>query len=153
MNKGTLFLLFSIVLLGGAVALLSSLQGGTLQPVLPSLEGGTEAKTAEQAEEKETALLQVALEVEGERYDIGVPLGSTVYDLMAKAQEQEHISFSGREFADLGFFVEAINGKSQSNRERKYWIYYINRQKAQMGVSWYQPQPYDVISFKYEDEE
>ncbi|MDP2735682.1 MAG: DUF4430 domain-containing protein [bacterium] len=143
-NKGTLFLLFSIVLLGSGVALTASLQGGTSSPVLPQTEENVQ---------QEPQLLSVTLEAEGAPYELKIAPGSTVYDLMVKAAQETGFTFSGREFAGLGFYVDTINGKKESTRNSKYWIYYINRQKAPMGISWYELQAHDIISFELEDEE
>ena len=93
------------------------------------------------------------LEVQGATYEIAVPQGSTVYELMAKAQEETDFSFSGREFAGMGFFVEEIQGKRQNPKEQRYWMYSINGQKAQLGISFYELQSNDVISWTYEQEE
>jgi len=138
-NKGTLILLFSIVLLGGFVAFTSSLQDGTLSPVLP------------QSAENPSELLSVALEVQETLYELKIAEGSSVYDLLAVAQETTDFTFAGREFAGLGFYVDSVNGKKEGNN--KYWIYYINGQKAHVGVSWYQLNNHDTITFHLEDEE
>ena len=138
MKRGTFVLLFSIVLFGGGVAFSSSLQDRTSGLVPPP---GT------------IPVVLAVLEVQGATYEIAVPQGSTVYELMAKAQEETDFSFSGREFAGMGFFVEEIQGKRQNPKEQRYWMYSINGQKAQLGISFYELQSNDVISWTYEQEE
>ncbi len=140
MNKGTLFLLFSIVLLGAGVAIGGAfLQGGTKDIVLA-------LRTSEQ-------FIPISLEVEGTVYKMSVESGSNVYDAMIQAQKISNLSFEGSEFSKLGFFVEEINGLGQNPRAGKYWIYYLNGRKAEVGISVYKLQMNDVISWKYEDEE
>lgn len=135
MHKATAFLLFSIVLFGGGIALLSSFHGRTSEVVPPSTE------------------IPAVLEAEGKRYELEVAPESTAYDLMLLAQEETDFSFSGREFAGLGFFVEEIQGKRQNPREGRYWIYSVNGQKVELGVSLYKLKANDVISWSYEKEE
>jgi hypothetical protein len=135
MKKGTLFLFFAIVLLGGGIALTAAFQDRTLSFVPPF------------------AKFPAVLKIEGQRSEMEVSPQSTVYDLMLQAQEETDFTFSGREFAGIGFFVEEINKKRQSNKERKYWIYSINGKKAMVGVSQYIVEPYDIITWNYEDQE
>tara|TARA_Y100000310_G_C20688913_1_gene820929 strand:+ start:1796 stop:2485 length:690 start_codon:yes stop_codon:yes gene_type:complete len=140
MNKGTLFVLFFIVLFGGGVAF-TALVGDRTESIVPT--SGTTAQ----------ALIPISLEVEEVTYELHVEPGSSVHDAMAKAQETSDLNFTGRQFAELGFFVEEINGVKQNPRAGKYWIYYINGRKAEVGISVYIVQENDIISWKYEDEE
>ena len=142
MNKVTLSTLLFVVLLGGGVALIGALQDRTLNNV--------PAPLGQQAQEQG---ISVVLEVPEVRYSITLSKGSSVYDLLVKAQEETEFRFSGKDFIGLGFFVEEINGKEQNPRAGKYWIYYINDQKAEVGISIYKLKSHDVISWKYEDEE
>ncbi|TSC56271.1 MAG: Uncharacterized protein Greene071421_274 [Parcubacteria group bacterium Greene0714_21] len=99
------------------------------------------------------ALLNTTLGFPDAKYEVFVPVGSTVYDLMDKASKQYGFSFSGESFPGMGFFVEEIKGVRQNPGKGLYWIYYINGEKSQVGVSSYILKPYDVISWKYGDEE
>lgn len=101
--------------------------------------------------EQET--VQAVIEVQGLSYKISVPEGSTAYDLMvAAAFQYEDFSFKGKEFSGLGFFVEEINGLAQDKQGGIYWIYYINGEKAPLGVSQYKLKANDVIAWSYEKE-
>ena len=138
MNKGTLILLFFVVLLGGGVAI-NSFLGGRTEHFVPAL------RTLEQ-------LIPVNLEIEGAVYKVSVKPGSSVYDAMVQAQETADLDFEGSEFPGLGFFVEEINGLRQDSRAGKYWIYYINGESAKVGISVYIIKTNDFISWKYEKE-
>ncbi|MBI2113387.1 MAG: DUF4430 domain-containing protein [Candidatus Wildermuthbacteria bacterium] len=94
---------------------------------------------------------RATLEIEGIPYDVSFQQQSTVYDLMKIAEQQHGIVFAGREYAGLGFFVDSINGKRESQIKGMHWIYSINGKKANVGVSWYIIQPNDVISWTYEN--
>lgn len=83
-------------------------------------------------------------------YAVSVPEGSSVYELMNIIAEEDGFSFYGKDYgAGMGFFVEEINGKRQNPKEKKYWIYYINGEKAKVGISTYIVQLNDVIEWKY----
>ncbi len=79
--------------------------------------------------------------------------GSTVYEAMLWMQENRGLQIEGTQYGNLGFFVESIGGIENDKRGGKYWIYYINGAKAQMGISQYVIQPNDIITWKYEHEE
>lgn len=74
---------------------------------------------------------------------------TTVYDLMVKLKSENKISFTGKEYSGMGFFVDEINGVKNDNLAGKYWIYYINGQTAQVGISNYVIKPNDLIEWKY----
>ena len=147
MKKGTLFLLFSVVLLGGGVAGSAFLHGGT-ESIVPAPR--TQEITATTLQEE---TIPITFKVDGIEQQINVVLGSSAYDAMVQAKETSGLSFEGSEFPGLGFFVEEINGLRQNPRAGKYWIYYINGRKAEVGISVYKLKTHDVISWKYEDEE
>ncbi len=97
--------------------------------------------------------IEATLAIEEKAYVVLLPEGSSVHDLMAKARETSDFQFKGQEFPGLGFFIQAINGLEQSPRLGKYWIYYINGKKAEVGISAYTVNNHDIISWRYEDEE
>ena len=97
--------------------------------------------------------IEATLTVEGKTYLVSLPEGSSAYDLMAKTQEISDFQFRGEEFPGLGFFIQEINSLEQSPRLGKYWIYYINGKKAEVGISAYTVNNHDIISWEYEDEE
>lgn len=96
--------------------------------------------------------ISVTLEAGETRYEVTIPQGSSVYDVMEEAEAQG-FSFEGREFSGLGFFVEEIEDKRQNPKDRMYWIYYVNEKKAQVGVSLYIIEDNNVITFRYEEME
>jgi KaiC/GvpD/RAD55 family RecA-like ATPase len=96
---------------------------------------------------------KTVLEIENQSYPINIEAGNTAYDLMKHAEAAGYIRFSTNDYGgDLGRLVEEINGIRNSARDKKYWIYYINGKKATVGISNYQPQSGDIISWQYEDE-
>ncbi len=74
--------------------------------------------------------------------------GTTLYDALVQAQKNGQISFSGKEYAGLGFFMTSIGNLTSENG--KNLIYYINGKQASVGVSSYTPKDGDVIDWKLE---
>ena len=118
-----------------------------------------EEKVVEQNEEateplEETPqLVNVSFEVPHIGYDggsFGMKPGSTVHDVMQFLAAMQGLEFVGSEYGDLGFFVESIGGIKNDKLKGKYWIYYINGEKAKIGISNYIIQPNDIIFWKYE---
>lgn len=100
--------------------------------------------------QEETAI-PVVLSIQGKKYELKVPQQSTVYEAMDLARKTSGLSFQGKDFGGLGFFVEEINGVPQNHP--MYWIFSINGKKSQVGVSQYKLQAGDVILWSYEQEE
>ena len=90
------------------------------------------------------------LEVQDRRYESDISQNTSVYDFMVELQDTQDFQFSGRDFFGIGFFVEEINHVVENAQERVYWIFYINDQKAKVGISSYIIQPNDIITWKYE---
>ena len=106
-----------------------------------------------QESQEQENLIEATLVVEDRTYAVSVSEGSSAYDLMVKARETSDLQFKGKEFPGLGFFIQEINGLEQSPRLGKYWMYYINSTKAEVGISAYTVNSHDIILWRYEDEE
>ncbi|MFH1405280.1 MAG: DUF4430 domain-containing protein [Patescibacteria group bacterium] len=82
-----------------------------------------------------------------------LPAGASAYDLMVVAQEKGEFVFTGKEYEGMGYFVETVNGVAGDVEANMFWIYYINNEKAQVGVSAYELKEGDVIKWSYEQGE
>lgn len=80
--------------------------------------------------------------------NVRIPLSSraTLYDALSSAQENGILSFSGKEYQGLGFFVTDIGTLHQDNG--KYLVYFINGTEASTGVSSYIVNEGDTIVWK-----
>jgi len=88
------------------------------------------------------------LEINGIRYESEISGQMSVYDFMTQLRNEEKITFKEKNYPGMGKFIEEING-IKGNGE-KYWIYYVNDKKAEIGVSNYQINIGDIVSWKYE---
>lgn len=80
-------------------------------------------------------------------YDIPILSEGTVLDAM-RAHTASGFSFSGREFAGLGFFVEEIGGLR--NADGFYWTLFLNGAPAEEGASSARVTPADHVEWRYQ---
>ena len=73
---------------------------------------------------------------------------NTVLETMRSLSAGRALSFSGRDFPGLGFFVEEIN--DQKNTNGYYWILAVDGKKSELGVSSAIVHPGDVVEWRYE---
>lgn len=99
-------------------------------------------------------LKPITLLVQGEEYTTELDEQTTVYELMQtlSASSVKPFSFSGQDYgAGMGYFVTEINGIKNDPQAGEYWIYYINDESAQVGISNYIINKGDKIEWKYEN--
>ncbi|MBI3305996.1 DUF4430 domain-containing protein [Candidatus Nomurabacteria bacterium] len=70
------------------------------------------------------------------------------YDALIQAQNKGQMSFSGKNYPGLGFFVTEIGTLRAGNG--KNLLYYINEKEASVGVSSYTLKDGDIIEWKLE---
>jgi hypothetical protein len=91
------------------------------------------------------------LTIDGKTITATTAQNSTVYDAMNELQKQKILSFTTKKFTGLGYFIESINGISNSPCTGYYWTLYINNEEAKVGVSNYIIKPNDSITWKFEN--
>ena len=101
----------------------------------------------------ETDFLRASLVINGKSYPIALIGSSSVYDVMQSFNEVGKIKVDFKDYSGLGYFVDGIDGVKSDTLRAKYWIYYINGAKAQVGISNYQLKSGDIITWKYESAE
>ncbi len=111
-----------------------------------------ESKYKNNTDKEKRDVLITSFLVQDEEYNIEIPEGSTGYDLMQSASTQSNFTFSAKNFPGLGYFIEEINGQKNDHMKGIYWIYYINGEKAKVGISNYLLTNGDIIEWKYENE-
>jgi len=73
---------------------------------------------------------------------------SPVLDVMHALAGKGSFSFSGQDFPGLGFFVEEMNGRK--NTDGYYWILLVNGKKSDLGASQARLKEGDVVEWRYE---
>jgi hypothetical protein len=79
---------------------------------------------------------------------VGIPYieNETFYSALVSAQKSGLLTFVGREYSELGFFVSDIG--TLHSGEGKNLLYYINGKEASVGVSTYVPKNGDVVEWR-----
>jgi len=100
----------------------------------------------------DTNNIKVSLIVSDKKYETKIKEGSTVFEAMKKIEEESTsdnlFSFKYTEHSGLGSFITEIN--EIKGTPGKYWIYYVNNEKASVGVSKYIMKEGDIINWKQE---
>lgn len=78
--------------------------------------------------------------------ELSITEGETLYETFIRARDENKISFDGKEYPGLGFFVTSIGAMQGKNG--KNLIYYINGTEASVGISSYRPKNADIISWQ-----
>jgi hypothetical protein len=84
--------------------------------------------------------------ITGEEFAVQATGNATVYDTMNSLMSEGKITFEGKNYLGLGFFVTQIN--SLQSGDGKNLMYYINGTEAPVGVSSYVVQEGDIIEWK-----
>lgn len=87
-----------------------------------------------------------------ERCPVTIFKTTTVHKVMQTASRQCGFSYAGEKQGNLGFFVKEIAGLSQNVKKGYYWIFAVNGEKSQLGVSTRTVEPDDSIQWTYEAE-
>ena len=88
------------------------------------------------------------LVINGRKLEEVIKKNDTIYDFMTRIKEKKSLDFKSKTYSGMGKLIKEINGiKSKGN---KYWIYYVNGKKANVGVSNYKIKTGDVVSWKYQ---
>jgi hypothetical protein len=95
-----------------------------------------------------TLVANAALKVGETTYPLNVSQGGTVIDAMRTLAAASTFAFTGRDYPELGFFVDSINGKK--NADGRYWILYLNGLSASAGASTVMVSAGDTVEWKYE---
>lgn len=81
-------------------------------------------------------------------YEAKIANEISVYDFMLNLKSEGKINFKDKDYTGMGKLITELNGIKNSGK--KNWIYYVNGEKAKIGVSNYKINPGDVVSWKYE---
>lgn len=81
-----------------------------------------------------------------DEFTIQVSEHTTVYDAMNDLMSEGKMTFEGKDYPGLGFFVTQIN--SLVSGDGKNLMYYINNKEASLGVSTYVIKEGDIIEWK-----
>lgn len=97
-------------------------------------------------------IIKVSLIVLDKKYETEIKEGLSVFETMKQIEEKSTndnlFNFKYTEHSGLGSFITEINGIKGT--PGKFWIYYVNNEKASVGVSKQILKEGDIISWKQE---
>ncbi len=95
-------------------------------------------------------IISATLKVADKEYTAELTDPVTVYEMMDKTRRQTDFTFESRNHDYLGHFITAINGTLNDKKTGRFWIYYVNGEKARIGISNRILKNNDIIEWKYE---
>ena len=98
--------------------------------------------------ETQVSNISITVIVNDVNFNLSLNKGNSLYEVLYEAREKNQITFSGRQYSGLGFFITDIESLHQGNG--KNLLYYINDEKAKIGISSYIPKDGDIINWKLE---
>ncbi len=110
----------------------------------------TSTQTAPQEIGTPVDLAQGTFVINGKSYPVSFIAYTSVYEVMKQLNDSGKIKVDFKNYSGLGYFVDGIDGVKSDTLRGKYWIYYINGAKAQVGISTYELNSKDIITWKYE---
>lgn len=110
-----------------------------------------ESKTLEKTDYSFIGNLNFNLEINSKKITGYFSEGDTLYDSLDKMKKAGILSFEEKSFSGLGAYIYSIEGISEDKKNGKYWIYYINDEKANVGVSNYLLKEGDEIRWHLEN--
>ncbi|MBI4088060.1 DUF4430 domain-containing protein [Candidatus Kaiserbacteria bacterium] len=80
-------------------------------------------------------------------YTVPIASDTSVLNAMNAAMATGMLTFTGREYPGLGFFIESLNGKK--NADGFYWFLYVNGVSSDTGASQTLLHPGDTVEWRY----
>ena len=117
------------------------LESPTARVVTPKVNTVRRASTSDQ-----TVFSRAHISIAGENLEVRITDDMSVYDAMNVLKEEGKITFEGKNYPGLGFFVTRIN--SLISGDGKNLMYYINGVEASVGISTYEIKEGDIIEWK-----
>jgi hypothetical protein len=96
---------------------------------------------------------QITITITSTTYDISVPDGASVYDALRLLADTHPVEIKYKNFgAELGYMLQSIDNITNDYQTKHYWIYYLNDNKATIGISNNFLHSGDNITWQYEKE-
>lgn len=109
--------------------------------------GTPKVNTAQSTSTSDQAVFAKArITIAGEDLEVVITDNMSVYDAMNLLKKESKITFEGKNYPGLGFFVTKIN--SLESGDGKNLMYDINGVEASVGISTYEIKEGDIIEWK-----
>ena len=71
-----------------------------------------------------------------------------VFQITEKIAKENNLAFESQTYQDLGALITKI-GEKKNGEDGRYWQYWVNQQKPEVGAGAYVPQSGDFIEWKF----
>lgn len=81
-------------------------------------------------------------------YNAPLTAGENLFQVTEKLTKENNLAFESKEYEGLGTLITKI-GKKENGVGDRYWQYWVNNQKPEVGASAYVPRPGDYVEWKF----
>lgn len=82
-------------------------------------------------------------------YDnVSVSANENLFQVMETTAKENNLTFESKEYEGLGALITKI-GEKENGADNRYWQYWINHKKPEVGASAYILQPGDFVEWKF----
>lgn len=79
---------------------------------------------------------------------VPVGVGENVFQATETLAKNNNLAFESKNYEGLGALIEKINTK-KNGADNRYWQYFVNNQKPDVGAGLYVLQPGDLVEWKF----
>ena len=84
-----------------------------------------------------------------ETYDnVSVSANESLFQAMEKTAKENNLTFESKGYEGLGTLITKI-GEKENGADNRYWQYWVNHKKPEVGASAYVLQPGDFVEWKF----
>ena len=84
-----------------------------------------------------------------ETYDnVSLPANENVFQVMERTAKESNFAFESKEYEGLGALITKI-GDKENGAENRYWQYWVNHKKPEVGASAYTLNSGDFVEWKF----
>ena len=83
-----------------------------------------------------------------ETYNAPVASDENLFQVMEKLTQDNSLTFESKTYEGLGALITKI-GDKENGADNRYWQYWVNHKKPEVGASAYNPKPGDFIEWKF----
>ena len=145
MNKKFKILILIFLILISIISVFFNIKNQSTKKIINTRNSPPSSLPRTWGEEKGGGL--TILEINGTKYHSQIEGEISIADFMEKLKNEGKISFVEKNYIGMGKFIESIN---EIKNGEQNWIYYVNGQKANIGISNYKINQGDIVSWKYE---
>lgn len=80
--------------------------------------------------------------------NVSVSANENLFQVMERTAKENNLTFESKEYEGLGALITKI-GEKENGADSRYWQYWVNHKKPEVGASAYILQPGDFVEWKF----